>query len=57
MKEKYTICLTGCDDYTEFEMDLTAEEAEIIGRVCELSEKTSTYGCMPTMSITLVEGQ
>lgn len=52
MKHTYEIILIGCDDTTSFEMELTDEEAALIERVCELSDKTSTYGCMPTMDIT-----
>ena len=51
MKQEYVITLCGCDDYTEFVMELTKEEAQLLKRVCKLSEETSTYGCMPTMTL------
>lgn len=51
MKEKYTICLNGCDDYTQFTMELTDYDVELLTLVCALSETYSEYQCMPTMSI------
>ena len=51
MKREYKICLMGCDDWTEFTVELTEDEANLLRRVSELSHKTSTYGCMPIMDI------
>ena len=48
---KFTITVNGCDDSTKFVMELTEEEAMVVGKLCELSEETSTSGCMPTVSI------
>lgn len=45
----HKICLYGCDDYTEFEMDLDDSEFEFIKRVAIKANNTSTYGCMPVM--------
>jgi len=49
--EKYKIVLDGCDDFTEFEMELTQTEAELVDRIGILSKETSTYGCMPKLYI------
>lgn len=46
----YEICLMGCDDETRFNMELTDTELELVQRICKLSEETSDYGCMPTMT-------
>jgi hypothetical protein len=50
-KQLYYVCLNGCDDYTEFKMEMTFQEYEFLQRVCKLSEETSTYTCMPTMTV------
>lgn len=52
--ETYRIRLIGCDDTTEFVMDITEDEAALIRRVAEKSDETSNYGCMPTMTIEMV---
>ena len=52
MKGKYEISLNGCDDSTTFNMMLDIDEYLLIDKMCKLSEKTSNYGCMPTMEIT-----
>lgn len=54
---KYKIGIHGCDDSSVFEMELTDEEAEVIKRVAEECTNTSTYGCMPTMTIEARDGQ
>lgn len=48
---EYKISLWGCDDYTQFTMELTDQEADLIKRVADKSEATSSYGCMPTLTI------
>lgn len=50
----YKITLEGCDDQTDFEMELTDKEYELLKRVSEKANETSTYGCMPRMYITEV---
>lgn len=50
-KHTYEICLNGCDDDTNFEMELTESEYQFLLRVSELANKTSTYGCMPRMYV------
>jgi hypothetical protein len=47
----YKIIIVGCDDETKIEMDLNDNECELLKRVSALSEKTSTYGCMPILQI------
>jgi len=48
---KYTIGLHGCDAETIFDIDLTNTEKAVLDRVAELAKNTSTYACMPTMTI------
>ena len=50
-KKKYSICLNGCDDDTVFEMELTENEYQLLSKVSEMANKTSTYGCMPRMYV------
>ena len=50
-KEVYKITLQGCDDYTEFIMNLSEEESELIYRLSYLSKMYSTYGCQPILKI------
>ena len=38
-------------------MELTEKEFELLKKVCELSENTSTYQCMPIMEIVEVENE
>ena len=55
MKYKtYKISLLGCDDTTEFDMELTDTEVELLKKVAAKSEETSEYKCMPTMDIELL---
>ena len=44
----YKIYVNGCDDRTEFNMELTDDEAKTVQRLIDLCCKTSTYGCQPT---------
>ena len=50
-KEIYKICLQGCDDYTEFVMKLSEDEADLIQRLSSLSKLYSSYSCQPTLKI------
>ena len=50
-KTKYEIILEGCDDDTFFIMELTEQEYELLVRVSEVANATSTYGCMPRLFI------
>lgn len=47
----HTICLNGCDDDTEFEMDMTEEQLIFLKRVAIKANSTSNYGCMPRLFV------
>ena len=47
----YVINLDGCDATTRFRTELTESEAILLKRISDMSKKTSTYGCMPTMTV------
>ena len=51
MKKIYRITLTGCDDETEFLMELREEEASLLDRVSAISKVESTSRCMPDLEI------
>lgn len=51
MKKNYFITLIGCDDITRFQMELSNEELELVKKLCQKSEETSEYVCMPTMEV------
>lgn len=53
----YTIKLRGCDDGTEFGMDLSDDEAALLRRVSAASQEASDYGCMPTLVIAPAGGE
>lgn len=49
-----TVCqikLRGCDEVTEFVMDLDDTEAEVVSRVAAQSRENSPYDCYPVMTI------
>ena len=50
-KKVYKITLQGCDDYTDFIMNLSEEESDVIYRLSTLSKMYSTYGCQPVLNI------
>lgn len=50
-KKLYEITLNGCDDDTVFDMELTDVEYELLRRVSEKANETSTYCCMPRMYV------
>ena len=52
MKSSYEIVLIGCEASTDFTMELTEEEYELLQRVASESVEASTYGCMPTLEVT-----
>jgi len=43
MKKKYAIYVRGCDDTTEFEMELTQDEFKLIEKLAAKCTETSTY--------------
>lgn len=46
---KIKVVLSGCDDSTYIEMEVTAVEFALINRIADLSDEASEYGCQPTM--------
>ena len=48
---KYRINISGCDDETIWEEELSEQEAELLMRIASRSGQVSTYGCMPTLII------
>lgn len=54
-KHTYVIQLVGCDDETEFKMCLTNSEYELLKKVAEKSQETSTYDCMPIMFVERID--
>ena len=48
---KYIIELVGCDDTTEFTMDIDEYDLDILKEVAKKSQETSTYRCQPVMFI------
>ena len=51
MKMIYEISVHGCDDSTTIKQELTFEEYELLKEIAEKITNTSTYGCMPTMTV------
>lgn len=49
MKQEYRIALEACDDYTEFYLDLTDEQAKVLRMVGAVSRRTSDYRCKPVL--------
>ena len=50
---KINIRLVGCDDTTEFDMDITPKEYEFLKKIAEKSIEVSEYACMPIMKLTV----
>lgn len=48
---RYMISLCGCDDTTQFHVELDETEAALVRRLVALAAEASGYGCMPTMEI------
>lgn len=51
MMGKYIIELRGCDDSTEFTMDIADCDLDILIEVAKKSHETSEYRCQPEMFI------
>ena len=51
VKKDYVVCLKGCDDSTEFSIELTDAEFALLDKVADLSKETSYHDCMPTLQI------
>ena len=52
---KINIRLVGCDDTTEFDMDMTPKEYKFLKKIAEKSIEVSEYACMPIMKLTVKE--
>lgn len=55
MKNNYYIELCGCDDTTPFVMELDENEVNLLQTVAHKSREVSSYACMPTMFIKLLD--
>lgn len=51
----YQIRVSGCDDSTRIEKELTEEQFKFLSEVADAITNASTYDCMPTMSVELVK--
>lgn len=49
--KKYRISLIGCHDNTDFEVDLTDEQLEVVKFIAKKSEEVSEFSCMPVMEV------
>ena len=54
-KRKCIITVYGCDDMTTIEIELSYDEYQIIKIVAEMITEKSTYICMPTMEVEILE--
>ena len=50
-KSTHHIELSGCDDSTGFDMELSESELDLLIKVAEKANQTSTYECMPVIYI------
>lgn len=48
---KYSIALDGCDDSTEFDLELKEEEYILLKKISNISKQVSQYRCMPVLEI------
>lgn len=53
---EYFIKITGCDDATEFLIDLTEVEAVALRRVAAFANATSRHGCQPRINVRVAAG-
>ena len=49
--KKYLIANIGCDDHTEFILELTDEELKTIIKFCDENNKVADYQCKPEIQI------
>lgn len=50
-----TVSLIGCDDTTEFKLEVTGEQLNFLLDLESISKHASKYGCMPTLQVELVK--
>ena len=48
---QYKISISGCDDVTDFEMELNEDQFKTVYTLATLSHKNSSYGCQPVVKI------
>lgn len=48
----YSVIVSGCDDSTIVDIELTDVEAATVRRLADLVTAASGYGCQPVMRIT-----
>lgn len=48
---KIKIIVSGCDDTTYVETEVTEDEAAFLKKIAELITEASTYACMPRMQV------
>lgn len=51
-----TVRLSGCDDSTSVQIEVTEDGFFLLEQLAELSHEASEYGCQPTLSVSVVEG-
>ncbi|MBO7611085.1 MAG: hypothetical protein J6T23_02615 [Elusimicrobia bacterium] len=49
--KKYFIVNLGCDDHTEFTLELTDEELKTILKFCNENNKVADYQCKPEIQV------
>jgi hypothetical protein len=49
------VTLSGCDDQTEFVLDMTPAQYRYIQEISEVANAASTYGCQPRMYVKEVD--
>ena len=54
--KKYIIRNVGCDDETEFEIELTDEQLEFIIKLFDKNNKIADCGCQPKLYIYNYDG-
>ncbi|MGH3834160.1 MAG: hypothetical protein ACRDSF_00430 [Pseudonocardiaceae bacterium] len=45
------ITLSGCDDSTKVDIELTDDERALVQRIGQLTKERSEYDCQPTMHV------
>jgi hypothetical protein len=51
MKKQYTVKVSGCDDSTSIEIELTQAQFDIVDHIAKEITAASTCICMPRMSV------
>jgi hypothetical protein len=51
-KKKIELTVSGCDDYVDIEMDVTATQLDFLDLLAHLvNEKRGNDGCKPSMTV------